>query len=59
MTKKHYVQIAKAINEAIKMEGNIERVNPAIEHIIDELVISLQVDNLLFNEKRFREAIYK
>ncbi len=59
MTKKHYVQIAKAINEAIKMEGNIERVNPAIEHIIDELVITLQVDNLGFNKRLFTEAIYK
>ncbi len=59
MTKKDYIVIAQSIKEAIEMEGNIERVNPAIEHIIDELVISLQVDNLSFNEKRFREAIYR
>ncbi len=59
MTKKDYIVIAQSINEAIEMEGDVKRVNPVIEHIIDTLVIEFQIDNPLFDEERFREMAYK
>ena len=59
MTKKDYVRIAKEIKKAIEFEGNIERVNPAIEHLVDGLIVSLQLDNPAFDENRFKQAIYE
>ncbi len=59
MTKKHYIKMAKAINEAIKMEGSLDRVNPAIEHIIDSLIDCFGAENPRFDTIRFLEAVYQ
>ncbi len=59
MTKKHYIKMAKAINEAIKMEGGLDRVNPTIEHIIDNLIDCFEAENPKFDTMCFLKAIYQ